>query len=511
MDGGVRSDADGHYELVGLAAGTYPLNATSTEAGAFNSPKKVVLADGEDKTVDLELDFAGVITGVVVDQDGAPVKGVVVRWSHEKTGDLGRATTDDHGRYRCDSMTGGGRYRADVFATAAMQTAFPTADGAPYPMVDLEDGNAVVEGPKLAIRYQRKTISGHVVDTGGAPIVDAQVKALATLGGGTPAFSTWLKLPTAITTHDGAFELGGLAEGAYALQARSPDGGEGIVTTAAGASGVSIKIERPGAIDGTLVGFPQPPVVYATLAGTDGKLKAGAVDGATFKVAGLSPGRYIVDAQTTYEGDAQIVEIRAGETVKLVMTAKGRGTIDATVLDFRTRAPVPGVSCHVLMTAEGTRGATYWDPAIAPKSDARGHLSLDPAPAGNVTIACIAPSFQISPPSVELRLAPLGTASVKLYTVEAKEGGGYGTAGMSFDWQVTAPRVIAVAPNSSAAKVGILPGDLVVAVDGVSVTELNGAAMMLMIDDHPIGTNVVVTITRGAEKKTVTVQIEVRP
>jgi hypothetical protein len=506
----VRSDADGHYEMLGLSAGTYPVSATSTELGAAKLPTKVVLADGEDKTVDLELDLAGTITGVVVDQEGAPVKGVVVRWSHEKTGDLGLSTTDDRGRYRCGEMTGGGRYRAAVFATVAMQNAFPTADGAPYPTLDLEDGNTVVEGPKLVIRYHRKTISGRVVDTAGAPVVDAQVKALATTGGGTPAFNTWLKLPTAITGSDGAFELGELAEGSYALQARSPDGGEGIVTAAAGATGVSIALERPGTIDGTLVGFPQPPVVYATLTGIDWKLSSGVVDGTTFRVGGLRPGRYLVNAQTTYEGDAQNVEVHSGETVKLVMTAKGRGTIDATVLDFRTHTPLAGFSCHVVLSAGGAQGLTNWDLATAPKSDPRGHLVFDPAPAGNVTIGCASPAYRFSVPSADLVLAPGGTASVQLFTVEAQKTT-EGTAGISFEWRTTAPRVAAVAPNSSAARAGIMPGDLVVAVDGVSVTELNGAGVSMLIDDHANGTNVAITIARGAEKKTVTVQVEALP
>lgn len=506
---GMRNDdvtkLDGTFEFAGVTAGTYELQAGSDELGAFNLPVKVTVADGEQKSVDIELDMAGSIAGTVVDKEGKPVPAVFVRWMHQASGDLGRCMTDATGHYRCGAMTGGGTYRAAVFPSSDLQgIPYPTATGAAYPSVDVADGKTQVDGIQIAIDSAQRTITGHVVDDSGAPVSDASVKALPFAGTDSPPFQPWLRLPTSSTDADGAFTITGLAPGQYALDAHAGDGAEGTVTgIEAGATSVTITIERASAIAGKLVGFTKTPVVYAMAPGSM-KWLPGTVDGQTFRVSGLRPGHYLVSAQTGIEGDGQSVDVKPGATANVTLTSHGQAAIEISVLDFRTNKPFPGAVCRAMMQVDGQAVVTSWDPATAPRSDANGHVVLDPAPAGAVTARCEIQGHW-SAPSSDLTLEAGARASVKLYTVEVlQENGTY--TGATFDWRVTPPRIATIVPKSPAAVAGLLPRDLVTSVDGVSVAGLNGQGVWALLASAPVGSEIKLGIQRGATTKVVMVK-----
>jgi RNA polymerase sigma factor (sigma-70 family) len=502
------SDAEGTYELVGVQPGTHRINAVNEELGAMMDSVPVTIAAGEERVVDLEMDLAATISGVVVDQHDRPVKGVFVKWTNEQTGDLGRAITDARGRYRCGAMTGGARYRAAVFATSS-HAPYPTADGSAYPSVELPDGKAIVDGVRIAIEVRALAIAGRVIDAAGEPVADAAVKAMAVPAGQPPVFNSWMKLPLAVTDRDGAFEIAGLPPGSYAVWARSPDGGEGIAAgLAAGDGAATIRIERPGAIEGKLVDFPSAPAVFATMLGTGAiNVEASSVTQSAFRIGGLRPGRYVVSAQTRQEGEAQLVEVKSGVTSSLVLAARGRGTIEGTVLDFRTRAPIAGAACHAFASAGGVHGVTSWESRTAPRSDAQGRVLLDPAPAGPVTVSCVMPATRRSAPSAELVLAPGGRAAVQLWSAELLAD--YpSTIGIGFDWRVAPPRIAEVRAGGPAARAGLLVGDLVLAVGGASMAGLNGEGVRHIIDGRAAGAEVDITVARGSQRKTFTVAAE---
>lgn len=505
MQNGEVTKLDGSFEFAGVPAGTYELQAGSDELGAFNMPVKVTVADGEQKSVDIELDMAGSIAGTVVDKEGKPVPGVFVRWMHQASGDLGRCMTDAKGHYQCGAMTGGGTYRAAVFPSSDVQgIPYPTANGAPYPSVDVADGKSHIEGIQIAIDSTQRTISGHVVDDTGAAVSDAIVKALPFAGTDSPPFQPWLRLPMSSTDADGAFTISGLAPGQYAVEAHAGDGAEGTVMGIdAGAKSVTIRVERASAIAGKLVGFTKTPVVYAMPPGSM-KWLPGTVDGDTFRVSGLRPGHYLVSAQTGIEGDGQSVDVKPGATSNVTLTSHGQAAIDVSVLDFRTKKPFPNAVCRAMMRVEGQAVVSSWDPATAPRTDANGHVVLDPAPAGAVTARCEIQGHW-SAPSSDLTIEAGSRASVKLYTVEVlQENGTY--TGATFDWRVTVPRIAMIVPKSAAAVAGLLPGDIVTSVDGVSVAGLNGQGVWALLASVPVGTEIKLGIQRGAATKTVMVK-----
>jgi hypothetical protein len=332
------------------------------------------------------------------------------------------------------------------------------------------------------------------------------VKALPAPGGVAPPFHAWERGSTTSTDADGQFTLGELAPGPYAVQARAADGGEGIAPpVTAGSREITIRIERAGMVEGTLVGFTQAPGVTAVPVGTF-KLHPGVVEGARFRIPGLRPGKYLVNAQTSNGGDAQAVDVRAGVTTRVVLTSHGQGAIDGTVLDFRTRAPIPNATCHVAMSVGGDMAFSGWDPAASPRSDAAGHVRLAPAPAGAVTVSCMMP-VRRSMPAADATLVAGGTASVQLLSVELTQENP-GSIGIEFDWRTTPPRIARVKPGSSAAKVGLLVGDLVTEVNGTSVQGLNGSGVQRLIECSAVGDDVRVAVMRGGVAKAFTAKMQ---
>jgi PDZ domain-containing protein len=265
-----------------------------------------------------------------------------------------------------------------------------------------------------------------------------------------------------------------------------------------------IKLQRAAGIEGKLVGFgTTSPVVYAVPLFGGGRWISGTVDGATFRVRGLSPGRYMVSAQTTFEGDGKVVQITGGQIVQLTLTSRGRAAIEATILDFKTNAPVANAACHVVIASEGVLGVTNWDFSSATKSDATGRARLDPSPAGAVTVECALNTEKWSMPSADLTVEPGGRAAVTLYGVELSSENP-SDPGLSFDRHRTAPVIATVTPGGNAAKAGVMPGDLVISVDGVSVAKLNASGVDILLRSHNGGDDIVLGVQRGTGTKTFT-------
>lgn len=492
------SDAQGHYTVRGLSAGEWTVHATSMRAGAFVEARVTLVAQ-EDRQLDLELSSAATISGRVVSETGEPVPSAFVVYELPRTKDQGRSITDADGRFSCDQMTGGGEYQPTVYPSPSSRTPFKPVSP-PLPKAQLRDGSSRVEGVTLAIKYERLTISGRVVDPSGAPVPDARLRATPADDGQPPNFSPWMALPTALADAQGAFTVEALPSGSWALQARTPEGAEAIApAVAAGAKDVVITVRPPGGVEGRLVGYEEPPVVYARSV-TQGRFQPAQVEGTTFRVQ-LAAGTYVVTAMNLHEGDAQRVEVREGTMSKVTMTSHGRGSLTGSVVEHTTRAPIPNLVCHTVVRAGSDPGITNWDQNLAPRTDASGKFTVDPAPAGEVHVSCFGDWASMSSASAQVTVPRGGTIDVALEVVR-RSTDTPGNIGVEFSQEVA--RLERVEPQGPAAKAGLRAGDVVVAVDGAPVAPLNASGIEALIANHAPGTKVTLGLLRGTQPVSVT-------
>ena len=495
------SDLTGRYAVMGLPAGRFRVLASSVTAGGFVDREGVTLADREDRALDLELSSAASIEGRVVSEEGTPVPGAVVVFNHTQSGDEGKSLTDADGRFLCNQMTGGGEYQPQVFPTETSRTPYTSA-GAPFSPTRLVDGNSHVEGVTLAIRYERLQISGRVVDPEGVAIPDARLRAQSAPPGEALTWSGWVVLPSAISDAQGTFTIDALTSGPWALQARSPDGSEAVVRdVAAGAKDVVVTLHPAGGIEGTLVGYEEPPAIYARSIDAS-RMIPGQVDGAHFHLR-LPAGTYLVSAMNVREGDAQKVEVREGALTKVTMTSHGQAVIAGTVTEHLTHAPVSDLICHTVIAVEGQGGVTNWDLESAPRTDANGAFSADPSPAGDLFVGCFGDWREYSRASALITVARGGRATVTLEAVKRISPDAPGDIGVTFA-DTTTPLIRAVKAASPAARAGVAAGDVVVAVDGVPTGPLDASGVEALIGNHAPGSRVALTLLRGSQRRDVT-------
>ena len=312
----VNTDADGRYEIAGLAPGTYSLKATHpdwTEATAT-----VDLKD-QPVSVDLRLGKGGRVTGTVV-SGGRPVPSASV--SLAPTGEFGptgrSAVTDDAGRFVFERLTAG-RYTvsADLRgqSSAPVETVLASEDGTQDVTVTLGAG-ALIRG----------VVSGLPEDGRGGLSVNAS--------GPTDYFASTRTAP------DGTFELAGAPTGVVMLNATSGSFLSGSrsantqVTIAEGQSEVSAEIvfEDGFRLEGHVTRGGQPVTdAYVFAAAPGGRWGATGQTDETgaFALAGLKEGTYDVSASSRSGGSVdRKVDVKADMTADLeIPSARLAGTV----------------------------------------------------------------------------------------------------------------------------------------------------------------------------------------
>lgn len=499
------ADANGKYVVRGLAAGKYEVVASSSVVGGFID-KEVVLAPQENRQLDLELSNAATIEGKVVAADGTPVPSAMVVFTHTTMGDEGRGVTDADGHFRCMQMTGGGDYLPRVFPSVSSRTPYKPATGTSFAPTRLADGSSRVENVTLTINYERLRISGRVIDKEGAPVADVHLRAQPAQPGELPDFASWLMAPSTVSDGQGNFTFEGLTSGNWAIQARGADGAESTVTDLqAGAKNVTITLKAPSGIEGTLVDFEEPPVVYAAVS-HQSRFVGGQVTGNTFRVT-VPQGKYVLSAMNAAEGDVKLVEVKEGQWTKVTMTSHGRGVVTGTVIDHRTRAPLNDFVCHVVAAGDGMAGITNWDERSSPRTDEQGYFVADPAPAGSIQVACMGDWREFSSGTALATVPRGGKVNVAMEAVRrTRPLQSAGDIGLIFMDTLDA-EIATVRPGTPAAKAGLMPGEFVVAVDGEPTTALDSNGVQVLIGNHEPGSKVVLTVLRGNQRRDVTVSV----
>jgi hypothetical protein len=296
------------------------------------------------------------------------------------------------------------------------------------------------------------------------------------------------------------------------LRARAADGSETEVRdVAAGGEPVSIKLARAGAIEGTLVGFSRPPDVFTLQNTPGGKLTRALVDGQRFSTIGLAPGRYTIEAQGGAEVDAQAVEIRPGETAKVTLRNRGAGSVEGTVSDLETHAPLAGLRCDAKPLTSGQTILVPPDTAQQAFTDAAGHYVVS-APIGRVRIFCAAVNGEPhSPAGGDVEVMRTGVAKLDAVSVHGTFGDSPGDAGFMIA-PITLPVTVGdVLPDGPAAVAGLRAGDQLVTIDGVSLRGLLPAGAMFLVANHRPGTAVTLGVSRGGTVQAIKIPVRKPP
>lgn len=503
------SDDSGNYRLRGLIAGKHSVWAGSEVVVAFGRRPDITLAKGEQRTgVDIEMQYASSISGTVVETNGAPAVGVYVRFEAEHRWDGSDDITATDGSFHTGPLVGADDYVPFVRPSQRSNQRFAPAAG-DFPTVHVADGASHITGVRLIIKREHLSISGTTVDGDGQPLSDVRVTAFRNDGDATVGYS-WIDHPNAISRTDGSFTLADLDAGSFTLEARAGDGSKATIpNVVAGTSNVAIELQSPGGIDGTLAGFARRPSVAVL------RLEGGAwtvrnfatVDANSFHVRGLETGAYTVTTVGQDGGDAETVEVHAGQNATVTLRNRGTATVKGRVYEWKSGAPVAGCTCKAGMRASGSFPA--WDENNVAVTDGDGQLALDGVPAGTIAVGCKSGiSLFYSDGMAPLTVGDGQTATVEIPLVERNLERSQGSIGAQFDQSAfLVTRITAVQPRGPADRAGLRVGDTLTTVDGQPITNLTQWGAMFLILDRPLGTNVRLGVIRSGSPVTATVTI----
>lgn len=210
---------------------------------------------------DFVLEAGGSIAGTVLDQDGAPVAGVVVQARTTRAqihfGPQDELRTDGAGAFAIAGLEPG---TYQVVATRDFSPLHKpgTTDYATQGEKTTVKANQTAT-VKLVVERERGTIAGSVEDAAGAPVTDAYLAATresdaaGASGVSQRATARWFSESNkpVLTSADGTFALTKLAPGKYLVRAFRRGGGETVVEhVAVGATGVKLQLKATGSIEG---------------------------------------------------------------------------------------------------------------------------------------------------------------------------------------------------------------------------------------------------------------------
>ncbi len=361
---------------VEVAPGSHFVSARrGGEAGALATP--VILSAGKTvRDVRIQLGQSAALEGSVVARGtGAPIASARVEVSpHGKSGDFGRAVTDDRGRFSLEGLAPGSYdllVRAEGF-TPLPRRALTVASGERFPLTLSLIGTGAVEG--------------FVRDGTGRPMPGAQVVGHDFWGG------MWGLTPAeARTDGEGHYLLEGLSAGSVNLVAR-PAGatigvGQVVDIPEGGLARQDFTLEEPGTVEGQIRAArgeltTEPLMVLASPRGRAGAaltdFRPIAVDATGAFRMTLQPGSYELSVSLAEHwpfGDSEstTVEIEPGKTVQVELLWQSqvsqRASLRGVVLEpDGTPSPEAFVT---LLPEQGSRG-----PYLNAPADAQGRFAF---------------------------------------------------------------------------------------------------------------------------------------
>jgi hypothetical protein len=366
--GVTATDAAGAFQLEGLSPGSWAVTVDAPGTHPVSLPR--VPVPGE--PLDVTLEPLGAVEGIVLQPDGRPAAGALVRGASADHGAEDRAGAD--GRFRLAAPPG------SYVVQASLGEGFAATAGS----MSLAAGETVRD---TVVRLgPAATVSGEVVRRDGAPASGAEVALFL--------HRTREIAARAVAAADGRFTVRGLSPGAYDIRAIAPRASparlEGV-TLAAGAT-FPLRIALPGT--GTVEGTVRDP---------RGRPLAGVRVRAVYRGEPLVPARP-VEARTDFEGRfrleavdvgsaeivarvegvhlgwTQAVHVPEGREIRADLVLPDAGAIGGRVR-VESRAPPPGTT----VVAVALRGGIGSLQVARAPTDANGNYQLA-LPAGDYRV-----------------------------------------------------------------------------------------------------------------------------
>jgi protocatechuate 3,4-dioxygenase beta subunit len=522
------SEDDGAFEMTGLVGGTYNVSADAPNQPEPDEPTKVEVADGAEAKVDIVMPAGGRIEGVVVDERGTPVAGANVRAINKERwgGWRGNTITRDDGTFELEGVRPGelrvvASQEQGWWGGSALRKPGANDDDIAGEQVAIKAGQT--EHVRLVVESQSGVIRGRVVDSSGQPVSDAFVDAEresdaagAAAGGAARSMRwAWSRQPV-LTDVDGSFQVEKLAPGKYTVRAFRRGGGEATAEHIDVGGKVTLTIDKPGSIAGTVTieggGAPD----QFSIAVTDRKAGFSRSEdffrtGGEWIMRDLPKGEFLVSASAAEGTDKLEMSLAQGEGATGVqLTLAARATVTGTVVALDTGEPLEGFRVMVFPVKGGGGMTYYWgDDEKKQITDAQGRFEVERAPPGRVYVNVSPMNWEEAEYAYSRRLAvveagkttDVGAVKVPRRRTKARERGG----DLGFTLKENPPdaepedivhEVALVRPDGPAANTGLVAGDVIDTVDGHAVGGEN-AYLYWALSNVPEGTTVKFGLKRG--------------
>jgi protocatechuate 3,4-dioxygenase beta subunit len=519
--GGGVSDRDGHYELLGMRAGSYKLELNTDRGIGPKDGFKIDVAAGATVERDLILEDGGVIKGTVVDADGKPVSGIEI--SARSVSDMymwssGEHKSDEAGAFTLEAMRPGD-YRVTARRSWSDQLRKPgTTD-------DAKQGEKITvratqtSTVRLVVESQSGVIKGIVADTEGKPVSDAFVSAARESDAAGAQKSSvqetrwsWDEKPV-ITSTDGTFSVGKLSPGSYTIRAYRKGGGEAVAEHVAVGSTAKLQIKATGSVDGMVKragGMPDElEITMRDLTTGFYRSEKFFKTSGHYTVHDVPKGHFQISAQV--EGGTKQIEIDLADTeakTGVDFELEPLVTLTGRVVEYGTQKPVPGMRMFAQL-AQGGGGFSFSSDERDNITDEAGKFTVKNVPKGKIAIRAWPKDFRESDyMGLNVYRAIDGTGTVDVGDLpilkkRVKQGDPVGELGIHFAQQPpdTLPekrefKVSFIDPAGPAAKTDIKVGDIIITIDGMDITgESSGNSWTLM--RAPPGTKLSLGLQRG--------------
>lgn len=363
-DNETMTDADGRFEILGLAPGTYTLTASHP---SYSEKSETLELKDAPATIEIRLGQGGTISGTVLSA-GRPVVGAAVALAaagesmRGPFGDEQQAVSDEAGRFRFERLNPG-RYSVNASlrgqSSSPVDVALPTADASQDVSLLLAEGATI-----------RGRVSG---------LAEAARAGVSVSANGPESY-----FASARTGADGMFELTGAPRGTINLNARTGDFMTGSrtasshVTIGEGQTEVAAEIvfEAGFRVDGRVTRGGRPVTDASVSANPEGggRSASGRTDeSGAYSLEGLAEGTYNIAAFAMFGGEGapihRRVQITGDTTVDLEAPV---ARLAGTVVEVESGRPLSEASVEVEDPEPGTFGRR-----MMAVTDSGGRFTLD--------------------------------------------------------------------------------------------------------------------------------------